>query len=155
MLEQWSSFAIINIHNPHATGSREFPVYKKIRKQDSVGTFQFPGGSMGYGDTDPMMTLKRTVRIQTGINLNRLNTISLVHCKNDLIRNIHTGGKATKIMKSVRYYQVHIDIDSFIDRTGFEMDKDESMQWVQAKWIFDHGDFSEEDKIALHLCLNS
>ena len=155
MLEQWSCFAIINIHNPHATGSREFPVYKKIRKRDSVGKFQFPGGSNGNGDTDPMMTLKSTVRSQTGIDLNRLNTITLVHSKNELIRNIHTGGKATKIMKSVRYYQVRIDIDSFIDRTGFELSKDESMRWVQAEWIFNHEDFSEEDKSALHLCLNS
>ncbi len=152
MLKQWSSFAIISIYRAHLEGSQEFLVYRKIKKRGKVGTFQFPGGSNGYGDTNPMVTLKRAVKNQTGIDLNRFSTIRRICCENTDIESTRSDRELTK---SVRYYQVHIDVDAFIDRTGFEMGADETMQWVDAGWILGHESFSKSDKAALRLCLNS
>ncbi|MDP2157082.1 MAG: NUDIX hydrolase [Nitrospirota bacterium] len=156
MHEQWSCFAIISIDSSvHAEKSRDILVYKKMDRRDGVSTFQFPGGSKEYGDANPMVTLQRTVRDQTGIDLSRFSTVRRACYENTNIRSTHTGGRVRKHTNSVRYYQLHIEIDLFLDRTGFEMDKNEIMQWMHPEAILRSEDFSEADKTALQHCLNS
>ena len=129
MHTDWECYALIMFEGDGAGVSPEILTYRSYRDPIAKGAPRLPGGTREERDADPMRTLVRLVREQTGIDLGRKNSLTCVEHFDTRVKRPPNGKRTKKFTRSVRYYRVTLSMDGYLDRPGFALRDDEHAEW--------------------------
>ncbi len=149
----WSCYALIVLEGSNRKGA-EVLSYRARPRRDGRNPRRLPGGEKVEGESDPMQTLVRTVKQQTGIDL-RKEIVRRLASIETRVQRPEGSRRAKKYTHSERYYLVKVPIDEFIDRKHFALREDEELTWVTPHSILAGDDFEPKHRKALERYLNN
>lgn len=136
----WHCFALIVLED-EAANTPQILSYRGPGDRIACGTFRLPGDRKRSSDSDPMETLIRSVRRQTGLDLTRKDKVALYANTDTLVKRPRKTRYKKKFTSSERYYIVRVTVAEYIDRSGFELPAGEEPRWNSPEAIVQSADY--------------
>ncbi len=134
-MTDWSAcFALIIIEGTEASRVQVL-CFQDLHDATAPGLWRLPGGLRLDTDTDPIATLARELRMQTGFRISEEGMLALLKDPGTEIR-IQNGEEVDL------YFVIYVSMDEYIDeRPGFELKEGQNLGWLFPEKILGSHEF--------------